>query len=810
MSTNLQVSGMTCAACVGRVERALSDLPGVKDVAVNLATETAMVTGDDSVSVQTLVDTLAAGGYPARMTEATLSVEGMTCASCVGRVENALKAVNGVTNASVNLATETAEVVFADGTTSVQALVAAINATGYEAKGTDDPSKSRAARKAEEIQDLRRKILFATLFALPVFVLEMGGHLVPAFHHLIGATIGHDTSRLIQFVLTSVILAGPGWQFYRKGFPALFKGAPDMNALVAVGTMAAYGFSVVAVFAPGVLPAGTANVYFESAALIVVLILFGRFMEARAKTRTGAAIERLINLQPAEVSVQQGTGFHDVAIADVRVGDIIRIRPGERIPVDGKVTSGDSHVDESMVTGEPIPVEKTLGLDLIAGTLNTTGTLTMEAGKIGADTFLAQIVALVERAQGAKLPIQSLVDRITLWFVPAVMAVAAVTVLVWLLVGPAPTLPFALTAGVAVLIIACPCAMGLATPTSIMVGTGRAAELGVLFRKGDALQLLEGVEVVAFDKTGTLTEGRPELSDLIAAPDVDADAALALVAAVEARSEHPIAVAILRAAEARGLALPEVSTFRALPGYGLEAQVDGHAVLIGAERLFQRKKIELGELTERAKALAAEGKTPLYAAIDGKAALLVTVADPIKPGARAAISTLHAMGLKTAMITGDNAATAHAIAREVAIDEVVAEVLPAGKVAAIDSLKSHGRLAFVGDGINDAPALVSADVGLAIGTGTDIAINSADVVLISGDPVGIVTAIHISRATLRNIRQNLFWAFGYNTLLIPVAAGLFYPVFGLMLSPILAAGAMAMSSVFVLTNALRLRWVRAG
>ncbi|MDZ4135161.1 MAG: copper-translocating P-type ATPase, partial [Paracoccaceae bacterium] len=485
------------------------------------------------------------------------------------------------------------------------------------------------------------------------------------------------------------------------------------------------------------------------------------------------------------------------------------LRPGERIAVDGEVQSGTSWIDESMITGEPVPVEKATGAPVTAGTVNGTGALRYRATRVGRDTMLAQIIRMVAQAQGARLPVQDLVNRITGWFVPVVLGVALLTVAVWLIFGPAPALPHALVAGVAVLIIACPCAMGLATPVSIMVGTGRAAELGVLFRKGAALQELQSVGVVALDKTGTLTAGRPEMVDFALADGFDEKAVLRLVAAAEASSEHPIAQAILRAAQARVLTLPKVAEFASLTGYGLRAVVDGQVVLVGADRLMLREGVDLGALAALGAALGAKGRTPLYAAIDGVAAAVIGVADPVKPGSVAAIAALHAMGLRVAMITGDNRATAHVIAAELGIDEVVAEVLPDGKVAALKSLRAGGaKLAFVGDGINDAPALASSDVGIAIGTGTDVAIESADVVLMSGDLRGVVTAFAVSRHTMANIRQNLFWAFGYNSALIPVAAGVLYPAFGVQLSPVLAAGAMAFSSVFVLSNALRLRWVR--
>jgi Cu+-exporting ATPase len=584
----------------------------------------------------------------------------------------------------------------------------------------------------------------------------------------------------------------------------MLHGAPNMNSLVAVGTLAAWVYSVVATFAPGVLPAGTANVYYEAAAVIVTLVLAGRTMEARARGRTSDAIKHLVGLQPKTATVMRDGKMTDVPLADIRIGDRIHVRPGEKVAVDGVVEQGQSFVDESMMSGEPMPVEKTAGDPVTGGTVNRTGAFTFRAEKVGSDTLLAQIIRMVEQAQGAKLPIQSLVDTITAWFVPAVMAIAALTVLVWLIFGPDPALTFALVNGVAVLIIACPCAMGLATPTSIMVGSGRAAELGVLFRKGDALQALSDVEVVAFDKTGTLTEGKQILTDLIVAAGFDRANVLSCVAAVEASSEHPVAQAIVTAAKAEDLALPSVSGFEALPGYGVKARVDGQVIEIGADRMFVGR--DLAGFADDAARLAGQGRTPLYVVIDGTPAAMIAVADPVKPTTAAAIASLRERGVTIAMISGDNRRTAEAIAREIGIDQVVAEVLPDGKVGALDKLRAGGKtIAFVGDGINDAPALAAADIGIAIGTGTDIAIESADVVLMGGDPSLVAKAIGLSAATMRNIKQNLFWAFAYNAVLIPVAAGALYPAYGVLLSPVLAAGAMALSSVFVVGNALRLR-----
>ena len=798
------VEGMTCASCVGRVERALLAVPGVAAAAVNLATERAEVTGA-SLDRARLVQAVEDAGYDVPSPPVDLVIDGMTCASCVARVERALTGVPGVTSAAVNLATERATVA---GAADPSSLIAAINAAGYEARLAQSASASldeTAARKADEEKRLKRDLLVAAALTLPVVVLEMGAHLVDWIHMALTTMIGMQNSWYLQFALTTAVLFGPGLRFYRKGFPALARRAPDMNSLVAVGTAAAYGYSLVATFAAGVLPAGTINVYYEAAAVIVSLILLGRWLEARAKGRTSEAIKRLVGLQAKTARVRRDGVIAEVPIAEVRRGDLVEVRPGERVPVDGDVIEGASWIDESMISGEPVPVEKALGSAVTGGTVNQTGAFTFRAMAVGEATMLAQIIRMVEEAQGGKLPIQALVDRVTMWFVPAVMALAALTFAIWLILGPDPALTFGLVNAVAVLIIACPCAMGLATPTSIMVGTGRGAELGVLFRKGEALQALQGVKVVALDKTGTLTEGKPRLTDLTLAPGFERAGVLAAVAAVEAKSEHPIARAIVAAAEADGLRLPEIAGFESVTGFGARATVGGQRVEIGADRFMVQLGLDVSTFSTDAARLGDEGKSPLYAALDGRLAAILAVADPIKDTTPQAIKALHGLGLKVAMITGDNARTAHAIARQVGIDEVVAEVLPDAKVAAVKRLKGIGTLAYVGDGINDAPALAEAVVGLAVGTGTDIAIEAADVVLMSGRLTAVSDAIALSKATMRNIRQNLFWAFIYNAALIPVAAGILWPTFGLLLSPIIAAGAMALSSVFVLGNALRLR-----
>lgn len=812
-SLQLQLTGMSCASCVARIEKAIGNLPGVITAKVNFATERADVVFHSPADTISLVQAIEDAGYGAATESVELALEGMSCASCVGRIENALKTTFGVVDASVNLASEKAYVRFLADSVSAEELVSAVEKAGYRAtylglSGNAEPHDAQARRDAETRQ-LGRLALLASVMTLPVFVLEMGSHVIPGFHHWVGNTLGHQTSAYIQMVLTTLVLFGPGLRFFRIGFPALLHGRPDMNSLVALGTSAAWSYSLVAMFAPGLLPAGTANLYFEAAAVIASLILLGRYLEARSKGRTSEAIKRLMGLQAKTARVFRDGEVVEIPLDQVQQNDIVQVRPGEKIAVDGEVVEGASYVDESMITGEPVPVEKTPGAQVVGGTINKTGAFSFRATNVGADTVLAQIIRMVESAQGAKLPIQALVDKVTAWFVPIVIAIALLTCIAWLTLGPGPAISFALVNAVAVLIIACPCAMGLATPTSIMVGTGRAAEIGILFRKGEALQTLRHAEVVALDKTGTLTKGRPELTDLMVTDGFEHDVVLQLVASVESRSEHPIAEAIIEGAKARGLALQSIDSFDAVPGFGIKASVAGHEVWVGADRLMTSNGIDVHRFEDEATQLADEGKSPLYAAIDGRLAAILAVSDPIKESTPQALKALHELGLKVAMITGDNRRTAQAIARQLGIDEVVAEVLPDGKVEAVKALRQGGRqVAFVGDGINDAPALAEADVGIAIGTGTDVAIESADVVLMSGDLTGVPNAIGLSRATLRNIKQNLFWAFAYNTALIPVATGAFFPLFGILLSPVFAAAAMALSSIFVLGNALRLKTFR--
>lgn len=732
----------------------------------------------------------------------TITISGMHCASCVGKVEKALNAVDQVQSTTVNLATESAYLTLEGEPNAqlMQGLTKAVTQAGFRLEGADFDV---VAQRDQDYQALQKSVVWALLLTLPIFVIEMGAHFIPAFHHWLQGNLSQQTNWFSQFVLATIVLFGPGWRFYKIGVPALLRAAPEMNSLVALGTFAAWGYSTVATFFPGLLPQHSVNVYFEAAAVIVTLILIGRLLEARAKGRTSQAIRYLIGLQVKSARVLRDGEFVEIAVAQVVVGDQMQIRPGEKMPLDGDIIEGQSFVDESMVTGEPMAVKKMLGQKVIGGTINQNGSLLVQVSHPLEESMLSQIIQLVESAQMTKLPIQSLVDKVTGWFVPAVMLLSVLTLLVWLIWGPEPALAMALVNAVAVLIIACPCAMGLATPTSIMVSAGRAAQLGVLFRQGEALQQLNNIQTVVLDKTGTLTEGAPQLTDMVVAEGQSESMLLQLVASAEALSEHPLAAAIVGAARQQNLTLKPATDFEALNGIGMVANVAGKTIQVGSAKLLDAGQQAV--FAEPAKAFSEAAKTPIFVLVDGELVGVFAVADSIKKTTPDAIKALHKRGFKVVMLTGDNAQTAEVIARQLHIDQVFAGVLPEGKKSVIANLQQGGeKVAFLGDGINDAPALAQADVGIAMGNGSDIAIESADVILVKGDLQAAVTAIALAQATLRNIKQNLFWAFAYNIALIPVAAGVLYPAFGLLLSPMLAAGAMALSSVFVVTNALRL------
>ena len=812
-TVTLPIEGMTCASCVTRVERALGKVAGVAGASVNLATGRAEISYDSAeTGPAALAGAIERAGYSVPAGTVTLSIDGMTCASCVSRVERAIKKLPGITEANVNLATNQASVTYVPEVVSVARISQAIERAGYtphaaagEESGED---RERAAQEAE-LAGLRHCVVFAAAFTVPLFLVAML-KFVPGIGEIMLALLPERGWMWIEFGLATPVQFYAGRRFYQQGWAEMKHLNPGMSSLVMLGSSAAYFYSVLALLVPQMFPEGTATSYFEAAGVIITLILLGRLLETIAKGRTSEAIKKLLRLQPKTARVLRDGGEVDIPIEDVVIGDIVLVRPGERLPVDGMVIEGSSYVDESMITGEPIPVEKQPGAEAVGGTVNKTGAFTLEATRVGADTVLSQIIKMVQEAQGAKPPIQRLADKIASVFVPIVIGIAVITFAVWLAIGPEPALSFAFVAAVSVLLIACPCAMGLATPTAIMVATGKGAETGVLFRKGAALETLARVGTVVLDKTGTLTLGHPEMTDFHGFDPADSpDAAndvLRLVAAAESKSEHPIAEAIVRAAKDRGLEIPPVDAFRAEPGFGIEAEVEGHAVHVGADRYMARLGVQFAHTEELAADLANEAKTPLYAAVDGQLAAVIAVADPLKAGSREAISALHEAGVEVAMLTGDNKRTAAAIARQVGIDRVLAEVLPDQKANEVKRLQTEGKkVAFVGDGINDAPALAQADVGIAIGTGTDIAIEAGEVILMSGDLRGIVNATYLSKRTLRTIWYNFFWAYAYNVALIPVAAGALYPLLGLMLSPMLAAAAMSISSLFVVTNSLRLR-----
>ena len=809
---DIGIHGMSCASCVSTVESALAAVPGVRKAVVNLAAERGTVHYDPNrVRPSALVKAIAGTGYTPLVEKVTIPISGISCASCVSTIERALNQAPGVLSASVNLATNAATVEFLPPTITLQDLRRAIRDAGYEplevAEGAH-PGEYEKAGREREIRRLKTKLIVGIILTAPVVLGSLPGWFswVPKFLQ----------SFWVLLVLTTPVLFWVGSQYYRRFWAALRHKTSDMNTLIAVGTSSAYLYSLAMTVAPGffrargIVPA----VYFDTAAVIITLILLGRLLEAIAKGRTSEAIERLMGLQAKTARVIRNGEEADIPTEDVQIGDVVIVRPGESVPVDGVVHEGASAVDESMLTGESLPVEKRPGDQVIGATLNKTGTFRFEATKVGGDTVLAQIIRLVEEAQGSKAPIQRMADYVASIFVPAVIGIAIATLIVWWLFGPSPAFVFGLLNFVAVLIIACPCALGLATPTAIMVGTGKGAEHGILIRSGESLETTHKIRTIVFDKTGTLTKGEPEVTDVVSReprsesrdPRVEI---LRLAASLERGSEHPLGEAVVNRAKGEGIALSEVEGFEAIPGHGVRGKVDSHAVLLGNAKLMQESGITLGELAETAETLAGQGKTPMFVAVDGEPAGVIVVADTLKEHSAEAVSALHRLGVEVTMITGDNRRTAAAIARQTGIDRVLAEVLPDQKAEEVKKLQAEGRVvAMVGDGINDAPALAQADVGIAIGTGTDVAMEASDITLIRGDLRGVVTAIELSKRTLRTIKQNLFWAFIYNALGIPIAAGVLYPFFGMLLDPMIASAAMALSSVSVVSNSLRLRRFR--
>ena len=805
----LPVTGMSCAACSARVQKTLSQLDGVDTAAVNLAAERATVIYDSAkISVDEIIKTIRDSGYGVSVSRVEVPIQGMTCASCVKRVQDSLAALDGVLSVSVNFATEKATLEYIPLQVGMREFKKAVREAGYEVleigQGEDIVEKERKERETA-YKKLKNRLLTGVVLTVPIFLL--------VFWDRIGLSsflpIQRRTSFLLQFLIQTPVQFWVGWHFYTGAIAAARHRTTNMNTLIAVGTSAAYIYSVTATFFPSVfeIKGYSASVYFDTAATIIVLILLGRLLEARARGRTSEAIKKLMGLQAKTARVIRAGQERDIPAEEVEIGDIILVRPGEKVPVDGIVREGSSSIDESMISGESIPVEKNPGDEVIGATINRTGAFKFEATKIGRDTMLAQIIQMVQEAQGSKPPIARLADKIASVFVPAVIGTASLTFVVWLAFGPDPALTYALLNFVAVMIIACPCALGLATPTSIMVGTGKGAEKGILIKGAEALETAHKIDVIVFDKTGTLTKGEPVVTDIINTHLEKRDVLL-YAASAEKGSEHPLGEALLKKAGEEGLELLQPENFRAVPGHGIRTSVEGKEVLLGNEKFMEDESVALNDLPASAVKLSEEGKTPMFVALEGKAVGIIAVADTLKESSADAVRALQKLGIQTIMITGDNKRTAQAIAARAGIDRVLSEVLPDDKAREVKKLQSGNKVvAMVGDGINDAPALAQADVGIAIGTGTDVAMEASDITLIQGDLRGVVASIALSRATINNIRQNLFWAFAYNTVLIPVAAGILFPFFGILLNPMFAAAAMGMSSVTVVTNALRLRKV---
>ncbi|MBE0428642.1 MAG: copper-translocating P-type ATPase [Thermoleophilia bacterium] len=803
---SLPIGGMTCASCVERNEKVLRQVAGVVSADVNFATEKATVQYDPQVAgVKDLIAAVEGVGYQVITEKTALAIGGMTCASCVERVEKALAGLDGVVEASVNFATEKATVVYVSGAVERADLTNVIEQAGYhvlEAREEEAAEDAEAQLRKKTYRRLQFKLVIGVVLSVPIFL----GSFPDWFGQL-----GPLNNHFVLWALATPVQFWVGWQFYTGAYAAARHYSANMNTLVAIGTSSAYLYTVAAILVPSFFAAQGLGepMYFDTAAIIITLILLGRMLEARAKGQTSEAIKKLIGLRPKTARVVRGGREIDIPVEEVAVGDLVVVRPGERIPVDGVVKEGTSSVDESMITGESMPVGKQPGDDVIGATINKLGSFRFSATKVGKDTALARIIHLVQEAQGSKPPIARLADVISGYFVPGVILVASLSFVIWMLWGPEPAFTFALLNFVAVLIIACPCALGLATPTAVMVGTGKGAEAGVLIRGGDSLETAHKLDTIILDKTGTLTRGEPTVTDVLA-DGFSERQVLGLAASAEKGSEHPLGEAIVSGAAERGIEPVAPESFRAITGQGIEAEVEGQSVLIGNPGLLAGRGIELNGFAERARALSSQGKTPVFMAVDKQTVAVIGIADILKEGSRETVSRLRNMGLEVVMLTGDNRQTAEAIGAEVGVSRVLAEVLPEDKANEVKRLQAEGRIvAMVGDGINDAPALAQADVGIAIGTGTDVAMEAGDITLISGDLNGVVASIALSRRTIRTIKQNLFWSFLYNTSLIPVAAGVLYPFFGILLNPILAAAAMGLSSVSVVSNSLRLRRFKA-
>jgi Cu+-exporting ATPase len=807
---SFKIAGMTCSACANRVERAINKLEGVEKANVNFATETLTVDfNKEKLNSEKIEEAVVKAGYGVKKNKKTYNfkIEGMTCSACANRIERVTKKLEGVETSTVNFATEKLTIKINEDEISYGDIKAAVDKAGYKLVKEEDKVEEEQGKKKDEASKLLTRFIVSLILTVPLLVISMG--------HMVGMhlpTIIDPMANPLNFALIQLVLTLPvmivGYKFYKVGLKNLFKLSPNMDSLISIGTLAAFLYGIFAIYK---IMQGdheyAMHLYFESAAVILTLITLGKYLEAVSKGKTSQAIKALMGLAPKTATIIRNNVEIVVPVEEVIVGDIVLVKPGEKLPVDGEVIEGNTSIDESMLTGESIPVEKSVGSNVIGASINKTGFIKYKATKVGRDTALAQIVKLVEDAQGSKAPIAKLADVISAYFVPIVIGLAIIASVGWLIAGETPI--FSLTIFIAVLVIACPCALGLATPTAIMVGTGKGAENGVLIKGGEALETTYKLKTIVFDKTGTITEGKPKVTDVVTNGELKEEI-LILAASAEKGSEHPLGEAIVREAEEQGLNLRKIDKFNAIPGHGIEVEIDKKDILLGNKKLMLEKSVNISSLDETSDRLASEGKTPMYIAIDGNLAGIIAVADTVKASSKNAIESLHKMGIKVAMITGDNKRTADAIAKQVGIDIVLSEVLPEDKANEVKKLQADGnRVGMVGDGINDAPALAQADIGIAIGSGTDVAIESADIVLMRSDLMDVISAIKLSKATIKNIKENLFWAFGYNVLGIPVAMGVLHIFGGPLLNPMIAAGAMSLSSVSVLLNALRLRKFKA-
>ncbi len=807
---SFKIEGMTCSACANRVERAISKLEGVEKVNVNFATETLTVDfNKENLNSHKIEEAVVKAGYGVKKNVKTYNfkVEGMTCSACANRVERVTKKLDGVENATVNFATEKLTIKVNEDEISYGDIKAAVDKAGYKLIKEEVKDKEKQGEEKSEASKLLTRFISSLIFTVPLLIITMGHMVGMHLPSIIDPMTNPLNFALIQLILTLPVMIA-GYKFYKVGLKNLVKLSPNMDSLISIGTLAAFIYGIFAIYK---IMQGdheyAMHLYFESAAVILTLITLGKYLEAVSKGKTSQAIKALMGLAPKTATIIRDNKEIVVPVEEVIVGDIVLVKPGEKLPVDGEVIEGNTSIDESMLTGESIPVEKSMGSSVIGASINKTGFIKYKATRVGRDTALAQIVKLVEDAQGSKAPIAKLADVISAYFVPVVIGLAVIASVGWLIAGETPI--FSLTIFIAVLVIACPCALGLATPTAIMVGTGKGAENGVLIKGGEPLETTYKLKTIVFDKTGTITEGKPKVTDIITNGESEEEI-LILAASAEKGSEHPLGEAIVKDAEEKGLSLKVIDKFNAIPGHGIEVEIDKKSILLGNKKLMMEKNINISSLDETSDRLASEGKTPMYIAIDGNAAGIIAVADTVKASSKNAIESLHKMGIKVAMITGDNKRTADAIAKQVGIDIVLSEVLPEDKANEVKKLQVDGnRVGMVGDGINDAPALAQADIGIAIGSGTDVAIESADIVLMRSDLMDVISAIKLSKATIKNIKENLFWAFGYNVLGIPVAMGVLHIFGGPLLNPMIAAGAMSLSSVSVLLNALRLRRFKA-